>query len=135
MKQGALAMTPAEVEGWAKVIGGVLAVATALGAGVVRAWRWWRRRIEMRRAEAKALRYLLDATHHVMHHLAPDVDDWQARPAILERHRVLIDSVWDELWLVDGHEAREKPAVSPEELRRWMTRTMKIRALEDRKGE
>jgi len=127
MRQGALAMTPAETEGWAKV---VLALGVAFGA-IAKLWAWWRRLANRIRLMWKAVCYLLDAAHAVLHFLAPTPDDWVA-PEHIERHRVLIDMLRDEAWAADGHPPREKPSLSPEEYHRFATRTMKIRALQDR---
>lgn len=129
VRGSSLRYTPAEIEGWAKVIAAVAGALAALGAGLIKGLGWWRRRSERRRLEAKAIRYLLDAQRQVL-------NIWAAREPLvdlseLERQKWLVDEVRDELWLADGHDGERSEQRQAEELQRLLTRTQAIRAKEE----
>jgi len=125
-------MTPAEAEGWAKVVGGILAVGGALVAGVVRISRWRRRRAERRRLEGKAVRYTLDAVRHALHVLHPGADarDRFVDLSELARQLALVSDVREELWIADGNASRRDSERLESEIVKVLTRTQRIRAID-----
>lgn len=134
MSDTAHQMTPADVGDWAKTLA---AVAGVVGGAVALVSRWWKRRLERRRIaalEAKALRYLLDAVRHALFVMAPGPDRFLELDE-LERQKVLIDEVRDEVWKSDGHGSRRDQAETQRTLLRILTRTQAIQAKAEREAE
>jgi len=127
LKQTALALAPTEVEGWAKVAGGVLAVLGIVSAAVLRTWRWWTRRSRIRRFESKAVRYLLDAERHMLHMMVPGPSRY-IETEELQRQKILIDQIRDELWVLDGHGGERDEQRRVENIVKVLTRTQAIQA-------
>jgi hypothetical protein len=130
MRQDAVAMSPVEAEGWAKIGGTVLAVAGAFAAGALKVARWWRRAREKRRLESKAIRYLLDATRHGLHVLQPGRPDRDRFVDLSElaRQLALVSDVREELWVADGNASRREGERLEREIVKVLTRTQAIQA-------
>lgn len=123
----ALSLSPADLEGWAKLVGPVLAVGGVVGGAAVKVWRWWTRGRKIRRLEAKVLRYQLDALRHMLDVMTPSPDGRMVSLEELIRQHSLICDVRRELWKADGNELpEEEPAAV---VRAWLTRTAAIERL------
>lgn len=126
-----VSITPEQVGDWAKTIAAIGGIVGGVWALVTKAVR--RRRAAQQRAalEAKATRYLLDAMRHALHVMQPgpsrflDVDE-------LQRQKVLIDGVRDELWIADGHASEREQERAAAEIVRVLTRTQAIQAKHQR---
>lgn len=100
----------------------LLLVVPLLGAGLVRLVRRRRRAAELRHLEGRAVRYILDAQHHILRLLTrePVPEDE------LQRQRVLIHEVRDELARADGHEELLAAADAQAEIIQVIKRTQAI---------
>lgn len=127
----ALPLSQVELEGWAKLVGPILAVGGTVGGAAVSTWRWWRRRREVRRVESKDLRYVTDAVRHILDAMTPSPDGRMVSIDELMRQHALICEVRRELWAADGNALPEdEPAAI---VRDFLSRTQKIQQLKDRR--
>lgn len=119
----------------------------AAGVGILSAplWlllsRWVKARRQkklVRSLEGKAIRYVLDADRQVVHALLLLLDS--SRTAFIDlseiqRQKVLIDQVRDELWIADGHDGEREAQRRAEEILQVLTRTQAIRAKHEAQEE
>jgi len=107
-------------------IGGLLA-----GAGALLA-RWVKRRrlaAQRRALEAKAVRYLLDAQRQTLNVLIPGASRSRLIDlGELNRQKLLIDDVREELWIADGHESSREAERVAQDVLKVLTRTQAIEA-------
>lgn len=105
---------------------GALVAISALVGTVVATWVRWRRRRRAaqskRRAEARAIRYLVDAQHHVLRLL----NRGQLPEDELQRQEFLIREVRRDLAQADGHEELLAAVDTQEEVVKWIKRTQRI---------
>lgn len=121
--------SPQQIEDGAKSL---LAVGALVGAVLAICRRWSTRRRaerERRELEAKAIRYLLDATRHALGVIVPHEGRRMIDDAELIRQKILIDQVRDRIWQADGHTSAERQA---EEIVNVLTRTQAIKVKQDR---
>lgn len=115
---------------------GDLVKTLAAGGGILAAcwaaWAKWRRRCSERRArheaEARAIRYLVDAQHHVLRLLNHGVLPQEE----MARQEVLIRQIREELARCDGHEDLLRATDEQAEIVRVLTRTQ---AIQQRKAQ
>jgi hypothetical protein len=132
MRQGLAASLPdwESLEHVAKTIaaiGGIVGGAWAVCVRVLRRRRAERERHEL---EQKAIRYLLDAMRHTLHVMTPDERGRLIDVGELERQKVLVDQVRDQLWIADGHQSERDAEAAAAALEKWLTRTQAIEAKE-----
>lgn len=117
-------MTPAaDVGDWVKTLaaaGGLVGGAWAL---MVKVRGWWSKRNETRKEERRAIRYLVDAQHHVLrllnHGMLPEDE--------IHRQEALIREIRKNLARLDGHEELLAASEQTEAIK-VMTRTQRIDA-------
>jgi len=125
-----LALTVADyesIERWAKALATVGGLVGGAYAVLVRVFRRWRIRRDRRRLEAKAVRYLLDAQHHVLRLL----NNGSLPPDEIKRQAILIKDLRRDMAEVDGHQEfllAADNAESRSEIIRILTRTQAIEA-------
>lgn len=117
-------MTPAADLGeWAKTLAAVVGVVGGLWALAVKVRGWFRARRELRNEERRAIRYLVDAQHHVLrllnHGILPEDE--------IVRQETLIREIRRNLARLDGHEEL-LAATDQTDAIRVMTRTQRIEA-------
>lgn len=121
------ASTPLELF---RLLGGGTALVAAAGWLLKRVRRWW----TTRRAEAKALRNLLDAQRHVLLSIVPEehggglmnLDE-------LIRQKALIDDAREAVWIADGNESNRQTEATVAEVVKVLSRTQAIRRLKQPK--
>lgn len=114
-------MTPVDAGEWAKTLAAVGGLLGGFWAVCVKVRGWLRRRQELREEERRAIRYLVDAQHHVLrllnHGVLPEDE--------IVRQETLIREIRKRLAKLDGHEELLAAADQTEAIR-VMTRTQKI---------
>jgi hypothetical protein len=110
--------------------------ALGLWAWLGRARQRWRKAAELRRLEAKAVRYMLDRDRHVLHALLTILNaDGETRlidvDELIQQKR-LLDDVREELWIADGHESMRGTQRVAEEVIKAISRTQRIQAKTER---
>lgn len=114
-------MTPVDAGEWAKTLAAVGGLLGGIWAVCVKVRGWLRRRQELREEERRAIRYLVDAQHHVLrllnHGVLPEDE--------IVRQETLIREIRKRLAKLDGHEELLAAADQTEAIR-VMTRTQKI---------
>jgi len=114
--------TVGEVEDGAKSVLAISALVGGVWAAVAK-WRKRRAALEAKRAlEARAIRYLVDAQHHVLRLLnmgrLPENE--------IQRQEFLIKELRKDLAKLDGHEDLLAVADTQEQVMRFLTRTQRI---------
>lgn len=125
MRAPALQSTATDAESWVRLAAGCVGILAALSAAGVKAWRWFWRRRRTRAAERRAIRYLVDAQHHVLrlldHRLVPEDE--------IRQQELLVRLVRRELAEVDGHEELlQESDERAREMEDVMRRTQRIEA-------
>jgi hypothetical protein len=94
-----LRVTAAETESWVRTTAAGVGILAALGAALLKLWRLCAGRWRRRQEERRAIRYLVDAQHHVLRLL-----NYGCVPNDELRHQErLIRAVRSELARLDGH--------------------------------
>lgn len=113
----------------------VAAVGGVVGAVWALISRWLKRRRKAREKaemEARATRYLLDAVRHALGALSPHDRPYVLDPKELERQKILIDGIRDDLWVADGHRSEREAQRELKGVMDVITRTQAIRVKKDR---
>lgn len=125
---GAVTMTgPTADQWWDFGSKAALLLALPFAGAVVKAWRSWRRRRQIRALERKAVRYLLDAMRHSLFLLSAN-DNRLVSMDELVRQKLLIDQLRDDMWVADGHASEREQQAAVAEIMNVITRTQAIRA-------
>lgn len=125
MRAPALQSTATDAESWVRLAAAATGILAAFAAGAVKAWRWFWKRRRTRAAERRAIRYLVDAQHHVLrlldHGLVPEDE--------IRQQELLVRLVRRELAEVDGHqELLQESDERAREIEDVMRRTQRIEA-------
>lgn len=126
-----MALTAEELANYAKTVAAIGGILAALWAILSRWVRRRRKANEMRRLEARATRYLLDAVRHTLAAVKGD-RSYVIGPKELDRQKVLIDAIRDELWVADGHTSEREAQRQLQGVVEVLTRTQAIHLKEQR---
>jgi hypothetical protein len=126
-----LAMTaPSPEQWWDFASKATLVLAIPFAGGAVKAYRRWRKRREVRTLEAKAVRYILDAMRHSLFALTANERHLYSLDE-LQRQKLLIDQLRDDLWIADGHSLERANQERMAEIVSVITRTQAIAAKQE----
>jgi hypothetical protein len=124
--------SPEEASSLVTALGAIVGVVGGVWALVVRVLRRRRRRQLVQELEGRALRYLIDAQRHTLHTIVPGEEARYVDLTELNRQKVLIDQVRDQLWVADGHESQRESERQANDLLKVLTRTQAIRMKQQR---